>query len=401
MATNASPAKRILLAWELGHGFGHVYPLRALANELLARGHQVLVAGRSLLRVRSTFDDARIQVLAAPFFPGVMLPATQQCSLADVIWFDGGGHSPSVLGALFRAWRTLLDELHIDLLIADAAPMALAGAAGVCPALSFDNYFHATDERGWGIFRDWERIDRRASEERSRALLSHVNLARASVGLDPAAHLAAAFDAQARVIRFLPELDYAAPRPGVCYVGVSNAGGLAPDWPQPDRRQRLFAYVRKDYAQLDRLLAALATLEDCSVLCFHDGVPAAKMPCAAHLSFSAEPFDIRAVLAQADAVLCHGGSLQALTVRSGKRLLSLPMQAEQFLCARMAVRLGVGLLHLQSDKPTELAILLRRLLADEALAERARALADQFRGRDPEGVQTVADSAARLLAQAC
>ena len=135
MARIASPAKRILLAWELGLGLGHVYPLRALAHELLARGHQVLVAGRSLLRVRSVFDDPRITLLAAPFFPGVMVPATQQCSLADVIWFDGGGHSPAVLGALFRAWRELLGELRIDLLITDAAPMAHAAAAGVCPAL--------------------------------------------------------------------------------------------------------------------------------------------------------------------------------------------------------------------------------------------------------------------------
>lgn len=398
MASIAFPATRILLAWELGAGYGHVFPLRALAQELLQQGHAVLVAGRHLLQVRKAFDDPRIVLLAAPYFPGVMLPATQQSSLADVIWFDGGGHSPVVLGALFRAWRELLVQLRIDLLITDAAPVALAAAAGVCPALSFDNYFHATDGRGWGIFRDWERLDRRASEQRSQLLLSHVNAARASVGLDPAADLAAAFDAQTRVIRFLPELDYAAPRPGVSYVGVTTGGGQAPDWPQSGHRKRLFAYVRKDYAQLDRLLAAFVALEDCSVLCFHDGVPTLKLPEAAHLRFSTEAFDIRAVLSNADAIVCHGGSLQALTVRAGKPLLSLPRQAEQFLCARMAVRLGVALVHLDSDPPGKLLPLLRQLLTDQAMAARAHALAEQVRGRDPEGVPTVVAAAGRLLA---
>ncbi len=387
---------RVLLAWELGHGYGHVYPLRALALELQQQGHQVLLVGRSLLRVRSAFVDPRIRLLAAPFFPGVILPSKQMSTLADVIWFDAGGHSPEVMQAVFRAWRELLLQLRVDLLIADAAPLALAAAQGVCSSLSYGGYFHATDARGWGIFRDWERIDRRACELRSQQLLSHLNLARASVGLGPAADLAAGFGADARVIRFLPELDYAGPRPDVSYVGVSSGGGAEPCWPQAGNR-RLFAYVRKDYSQLDRLLAAFARLEDCSVLCFHDGLPPAKMPQAPHLVFSSEPWDIRAVLKQADAIVCHGGSLQALAVRAGKPLLSLPLQAEQFLCARMAVQLGVGLMHLESDPQGRLLQLLRQALADEDLAMRAHAFAAQVRGRDPDGVPTVAALAAHLL----
>jgi|CXWL01.1.fsa_nt_gi hypothetical protein len=395
-----------MLAWELGLGLGHVYPLRALADELVLRGHEVYIAGRSLLRVRQAFADAlrekndpRMRVLAAPYFPTVMLPAAQQSSLADVIWYDAGGHSAAILGSLFNAWRELLGQLRIDLLVADGAPIALAAAQGVCPALSYGGYFHATDPAGWGIFRDWERIDRNACTQRAERLLAHLDLARAGAGLPPADSLFHGFGASTQLIRFLPELDYAAPRAGVSYVDQLNRGGLEPQWPQPTASRRLFVYLRKDYLYFERLIAALAALDDCAVLCFHDGVPAAKLRTAAHLSYSTSPFDMRQVLAQTDAVVCHGAGLQAQAARAGKALLCLPMQTEQFLSARLAVRLGVGLLHAVSEPPPSFSPLLRKLLGDAGIATRARAreLGALAHAREPDAVATVAAACDRLV----
>lgn len=81
-------------------------PLATLARPLIARGHEVLVIARDLVRVRRGFDGLPVRLLSAPFFPGIS-PAQQQNSLADVVWFDGGGHSADTLVALIVAWREL------------------------------------------------------------------------------------------------------------------------------------------------------------------------------------------------------------------------------------------------------------------------------------------------------
>ena len=389
---------RILIAWELGHGLGHVLPLRALTGQLLAQGHEVFVAGRDLLRVRRFFTGSGAHILSAPFFPGLTATAVQQSSLADVIWYDAGGHSPEVLGAVFLAWRELMIQLRVDLLIADAAPVALAAAKGLARTIYYAGFFHATDPSAWKIFRDWERVDVAACEERAHHLLRHLNQARTEAGLSAATTLTQGFGAQSQMIRGMPELDYAAPRTGVHYLSQVSRGGAEPQWPQPHLPRRVFAYLRKGYAHADRVVSALARLTQTSVLCFHDGLPADKMRAAEHMAYSTEAFDMHLLLPQVDVVICHGGGLQSSSLRYGKPMLVLPMQTEQFLCGRMAVNAGAALLYLAKGERPEFLPMIRDLLSNNAFLKNAQRIADSARDRDPEAVWCVSAEAERLLA---
>ncbi len=380
---------RILLAWELGHGYGHAMPLAALARVLIARGHTVLVLARDPVRVRHAFGDLPVPVLCAPFFPAVIAPAQQQNSLADVIWFDGGGHSSEVCCALFAAWRALLQQLHGDLLIADAAPMALAAAQGLLPTISYDNSFHCTDALAWGIFRDWERIQAGASAERAQRLLAHLNDARAAFGMNAVSALSAGFAADRSLIRFPPELDHAGPRPQARYVGQSIVPGAFPEWPESALPQKLFVYVRKAHPLADRVISALVRLPQTQVLCFHDGLPAEKLRRAAHLSYTQTPLDLSVVLPQVDAVVCHGGGLQALALQYGKPTLALPLHTEQFLSARKAQQAGCSLLYVDRGERPDLLPLLRQLLTQPALAISAQALGAAQRAREPDTLGAV------------
>ena len=388
---------RVLLAWELGHGLGHVLPLRVVADQLIQAGHQVFVAGRDLLRTRRAFDGSAARVLAAPFFPGLVIPPQQQNSLADVIWFDGGGHSAQSTEALFFAWRELLVQLRIDLVIADAAPMAIAAAHGVTRRLSYDNCFHATDVNAWSIFRDWERIDANATQERVRRLLLHLNGARCAVNLPPADCLSTGFAAQRQLLRFLPELDHAGPRAHSRYMGQIPGPGLSPHWPESNVSRRVLAYVRKEHPLSDRVIHGLARLSDTAVLCFHDGIAADKLRLASHISYSQAPYALAEVLPQADAVVCNGGGLHSMATQFGVPTLVLPMHTEQFLAGRMGVEAGVSLMHVARGDRPDLLPMIKSVLNQTDMKTRAQAIADKHQAREPDPMAAVLEEINQLL----
>ncbi len=388
---------RILLAWELGGGYGHVMPLRAIAAALLAQGYEVLMAARDLPKVARAFEGLPVAVLAAPFFPGLVAPPQQQSSLADVLWFDAGGHSAETLAAAFFAWRAVFDELCVDLVIADAAPLAVAAARGGVRSLAYDSFFHATDAAAWGIFRDWERVDTAACADRSQRLLVHLNEVRESAGMGPAQNLSAGFGAQLQYIRHLPELDYAGPRADVRYVCAAFASGAEVPWPQPALPRRVFAYLRKGYPATERMLHALARLPQTSVICFHDGIAADKLRKSEHVRYVTEALDLEMLLPQVDAVICHGGGLQVRATQHGKPVLLLPMHTEQYLSARMAERAGVALLYLHRGERPDFLPLIRHLLGEPGLAEQAQALAARAAGQQPDAVASVLHGVQELL----
>lgn len=389
---------RIVLAWELGHGYGHAMPLATLARALIAQGHELVVIARDQVRTRKAFGGLPVSVLSAPFFPGVTIPPQQQNSLADVIWFDGGGHSGEVLAALFLAWRELLQTLRADLLIADAAPVALAAASGLMATISYDNGFHCTDEHGWSVFRDWERIHANASQERAIRLLAHTNGAREKAGLEPVDSLAGAYAASRNLIRFPPELDYAAPRPFARYVGQTTPPGAIHDWSEPATPQRLFAYLRREHPLTDRMISALARLPQTQVLCFHDGLTQDQLRTAAHLHFTDVTLDLAQLLPQVDAVVCHGGGLQALALQHGKPTLALPLHTEQFLSARRAEQAGCALIYVARGERPDFLPIIRQLLTNPALVAHARAVADAHFKREPDPLGATLEEIETLLA---
>lgn len=390
---------RIVLAWELGHGYGHALPLVTLARKLLERGDQVTLVTRDPVKLRQVLGGLDVAIYCAPFFPAVMLPAQQQNSLADVIWFDAGGAEAAVLTELMLAWRRLLGLLHADLLIADAAPVALAAAQGLVPTLAYDNGFHSTDTGAWAIFRDWEPIQARASAERALRLVQHLNTARAAAALPAVDTLAQGFAASAYCLRMPAELDYVAERPQVRHVGQTPGPGDAPDW-SPERPQyRLFAYLRRAWPLTERVLAGLARLQHTEVLCFHDGIAPAQRRSAAHLRYTERTLDLAQVLPAVDAVICHGGGLQALALQYGKPTLALPLHTEQYLWARQAERQGCGLAYLARAERPDFLPMIRALLTQPTLAARASELSGAHAARVPDASVATLAEVDRLLAR--
>lgn len=392
---------RILIVWELGGGLGHAMPLRALADRLQQRGHEVVVAARDLLRLQRAFDGSAHTLVSAPFFPGLLLPPRQMNALSDVLWFESGGHSAETVRAQFRAWRGLVKLLRPDLIVTDAAPMTVAATQGLAPRLNYDGYFHATDACAWSMFRDWERADVAATAERAALLLEHLNLARRDCGLALAADLPEAFAATRQLLRCLPELDPFGPRASVRYIGHQAVGGVAPDWPQAANAQRVFVYLRREYAHAERLLGALARQPALSILCFVDHGDSAKLPQATHIRYCPQPIDLNQALVHANLVICHGGGLHGLATQFGKPTLLMPLHTEHFLTSRMGERLGTSLVVMPPLTSADFLTPMRRLLTEPGFTRQAEHVAARHRERVSEPLSTLLVEVDELLAAQC
>ncbi len=137
--------KRILFAWELGSGLGHVNRLCTIANALAQAGAEPVFI---------TADHAATAKVAARILPAApVIPnerwlatrdrnptATPTHTIADILWLLGGD-SPERMAARLAFWRQQIAQWKPSLIVADSAPMALAAAAGRVPTIAVGNAF--------------------------------------------------------------------------------------------------------------------------------------------------------------------------------------------------------------------------------------------------------------------
>src|SRR5690606_39288646 len=57
---------RILFAWELGAGVGHLSAFRQVAEALLGRGHELTLAVRDLAGAVAVFEGMPVRIVPAP-----------------------------------------------------------------------------------------------------------------------------------------------------------------------------------------------------------------------------------------------------------------------------------------------------------------------------------------------
>src|SRR4051812_20799870 len=108
----------VLLAWEIGGGFGHVANLRQIAAPLIAQGLRCIAAVKDMESAQPLREDG-ISVRQAPPWK----PARSSVSMAD--WLgDAGLADAATLQKVLLGWTALFDEIKPELVIGDYAPGA-------------------------------------------------------------------------------------------------------------------------------------------------------------------------------------------------------------------------------------------------------------------------------------
>lgn len=373
----------ILLAWELGGGYGHLAPLRVLAEELQRRGHKIIYAVRDLAAAAEVLAPATVPILQAPLqMAAIHQPLRVQVSYASLLHNSGFDHV-SHLAARLRAWAELLQAHRCELLVTDHAPSAVAAARGVgLPVLQLGTGFTVPPRRApYPLFRPGLRVSEEVLRHNEQRVGDTLAGAFAQLGWAAPDSLQSLFGETARALCSYPELDHYGARHEP-YLGLPDmAQGEPPVWPDGDG-PRLFGYLRPGKS----LAAALAALQrlPARVLLRVGGIDAERLRGFERpgLRILDRAVNLRLAARDCDAYVhyaAHGTTAEMLL--AGKPGLLLPETVEQNLVALRATQLGAAL----TPPPKgdfNLSAALRQLLDDVRLRNAAAAFAARYAAQD-------------------
>lgn len=377
---------RILIAWELGEGLGHVVKLKPLVQELSGRGWEVFVAAKDVAGAAKAFDGDRISLLPAPFKQrrtGVEFSVVNTYArLLHNAGFGEGG----VLLPLIESWRNLIRLTRPEVVLAEHSPSALAAAhsLGVPRIVAGTGFVCPPDQQPIPALRSGEDVCDRTRTVEEKLLLERLNDVLEKFSATPFDYLAQLYSqADDLFLLTYPELDHFPHRVGATYWGTSTIlAGKRPQWLSGGAR-RVFAYL-KPFPELERHLKALAASGH-DVLAYVPGLAAEtrRKLAGPNLRFAQAPVDLREVGDACDAAVLNGthGTTAAFLL-AGKPTLHLPIYLEQELVVGRVRRLGAGD-GLPRNRPQELVPKLNELLEGGIAAKAAQGFAARYVAHDP------------------
>ncbi|MDP1672333.1 MAG: hypothetical protein Q8L65_04340 [Burkholderiales bacterium] len=374
---------RILLAWELGTGFGHLGPFLGLVPRLLERGHELHVAAREIAGAAQALGDLPVKLHQAPLclntYGGLQEPPLNYSE----ILMRYGYLEPPMLGAMLRAWRSLIRSADADLLIADHAPTALLAARslGIARAVIGSPFNVPPPVAPTPNMRPWAAVPTARLADSDKRVLTAINSQ-----LPAAERLEAVHGIFAGVAAFFsgtPELDPYGARDAGDYLGLQalSTGTAVPQWPAGEGAP-VFAYLHADYPHVEHALQALAASGARVLVHVLGGNNAlAQRHGSACLHFAPGLLDFQRVVKDCALCVCHGNVGTTLgMLQGGRPVLVLPKHLEHFLLGRALERLGAGRVVNPDDPAPDIAAALAAMLGDSAYSRSARALATQSVG---------------------
>jgi len=342
---------RIVMAWELGAGTGHLAMLSAFGRKLVARGHDVSYLLRHLAGADT---DIGGRCLQAPLWLGNTHGQQGLPQNYSEILLRYGYHDVTCLAALVRAWIGMFDLLQADLVVADHAPTALLAARihGL-PAVAVGAGFVVPTKRSpMARLRPWMSVpaDRLAAAD--KWVLDNINQVVASHGGRPLAGVGDLFDVDARFLTTFMELDHYADRLPGDYVGPLDidAGGETPVWPTGTGK-RVFVYMAPDHRDFARIIELLNRMQLRALVCA-PGIPETRRETleTAGVKISSRKYRL-SELNDCDLGINYGsaGIINAM-LRQGIPMLMLPTHLEQFTGAMRVQEYGCGRL-INPDEP--------------------------------------------------
>ncbi len=359
---------RVLLAWELGGGLGHLAPLRVLARHLQARGWDCVWAVSNLDAATRYLavdgPEAIAHLYQAPLAQQApQHPVDVQLNYASTL-FSCGYDEPLTLAVRLKAWCTLMQQTGCTRVIANHAPSAVLAARvlgvpsaitgtgfSVPPALTpFPPYLPDANP---AVVRDNE-----------HKVTGVINQALATLGAAALPHMQALFDRSVAGLFTYPETDHYGTLRSEGHLGLHDLSEGAPVQWGAAREPRVFAMLNPS-AGTPALLQALAALS-AQVVVKLRGIKPASLSALQRPGWvvTEQAVSLRQAAETCDLFIghgAHGATVEALL--AGKRLLLLPDQRERLMLAQRLSVTGMAT-HQSIADVAAYGATLRRLLDD-------------------------------------
>lgn len=379
---------RFLLAWELGGGFGHLAPLRAIAREMQSRGHQCVFAVRHLEPAVAYLNGVPGTILQAPVsIRANDPPPFEHLSYASIL-FGCGFHRASALTARTLAWRHLIELCDCQAVIAHHSPTALLAAhsLSIPSALIGSGFMVPPPATPLPGFRASNAVMDARVAAVDAAVLRTTNESLEQIGATPLDSLGQLIARSFSGLFTYAELDHypgGHPQP---YRGLPTfAEGARATW-GPHREPRLFAYLRP-FPGLHSLMQALHQLPIQVLARIAEADLSALAPLQRNgLVIVDRDVDLRAVAADCDAYINYGahGTLAEMLL-AGKPGLLLPTTLERNLVTRRVVAMGAALAA-PGAEGTNYETPIRRLFDDDSLRTAAGMFASRYSAQAREEI---------------
>jgi hypothetical protein len=360
----------VVLAWELGGGFGHVENLRWLAARLSAQGMRCIAAVKNVDRAAALAKDG-VAVLQAPAWKR----AKSSVTLGD--WLgDAGLGDPQALRRLLEAWLRIIDEIKPDLVVCDYAPAASLVARGRIPLALIGNGFTLPPAE-MPAFPLLHHICPSVWQE--RFLLDTANSVLADLHLQPLQRLPQLFSGDVIWVQTLPLLD-----PYARWRARAAQGPAIDRLPKPCHGDgsEILIYLSSWSGGRQPFLADLRRFAT-QIRLFAPSLPAAERESYADWGVRLEdkPFNVAEDFASARLVIHLGSGGTAIAcVMAGVPQLACAIDVEKELIGKALTRAGIGkFIPLYKPSVTLTEDVVAGLVADRALARRAREVGERHR----------------------
>ncbi|HYH21338.1 MAG TPA: nucleotide disphospho-sugar-binding domain-containing protein [Azospirillum sp.] len=376
---------RVLLAWELGDGFGHVTRLLPVARRLREAGHDCVFAVRSLENSHVVLAPEGFTFVQAPF----AIPAVERgqekapmSTFGDILATVGFADVHRLL-PMVTAWQGLIDVVDPALIVTDYAPGVCVAAYGVRPVVNIGDGFVLPPPEldRFPPFRD---APPRIDEAKILATLQEVQRRRGR----PVPPTAPSILAGSGVfVITLPELDFYGKHRQQPAIGTLTQ--LPPPL-EEEPEEDYFGYLSLSYPHTVKVLDGLAQSGRTGRIYLRDAAPQDIRAWRERgLAILDRPQPMREAVGRARVIVHHGGVGTVETVLAlGRPQLVVPRHQEQRGNANAlgSMRVAVSMRSGGQFEPSHVIQALTHLVETEHFRHNAGVIARRLAERSPSRV---------------
>jgi hypothetical protein len=375
----------VVIASEMGGGWGHLLPIRAIAREFIRRGRKVIVLAREAEKAGDVFAELGIEVVPTPAW--TVRKTGFSLNYAQCVWANGYWEGER-FQTHFAWWIERFRVLKPRFVLTDFSPTALLAARieGMPRGAVGTGFTLPPPIAPMPSFHPWLKL---GQEELGAAEAPLVAAIREAC---PDFHAVADLFAGAeRFLTVFPELDHFADRPNDKYWGpvLEGVSDGTFDWPMGEG-PRVFLYLGAGNRCLTGLLDHIRRL-GLPAIGHIRGLPESDRRAleSPTLKLSGSLIDIRRAAREADLAVTQGGmNTTTCMLLAGVPILICPEQLEQALLAYHLNGRGLCEWLPPWSDPNRVGERFNQVLHSQELAGRAVAFAEKHAGY--ESAATVA-----------
>jgi UDP:flavonoid glycosyltransferase YjiC (YdhE family) len=371
--------KKIVIANEMGGGWGHLLPIYPLVQEFIQRGFHVSLLCRDDVKAAHVFKDLEVEIEKTP--PWLVGKSGFSLNYAQNLW--GNGYwDEKTLGNHFAWWTDRFKTLKPCFVLSDYAPTALLAALTLgIPRGAFGTGFTlppmTTPMPG---LHPWintpEKVMVRSEQTVLKAIQAIVPRIESIAGI---------FEDALRFLEIFSEMDHFDPRPDETYWGpvLGSVAGTVPGWPD-GKGPRIFIYLSSVNRCLDALVSHIKK-EGFPTVCIVSGLSESEYKnmesptFRLHRSF----VDLHKAASQCDIAVTQGGMhTSSAMLLAGKQLLICPEQLEQTLLSYRLKQRGLCEFVSFFTEPDKVGERFDEVVASVELRNNAAAFSSKYAGYD-------------------